>query len=248
MPSITRAFGNFLLALSFLSRLAPARMADESRMRAALFWFPLCGIVIGLVLILPFLLGVGATKPFLQGLLFAVFALWLTRALHWDGWTDLFDALGSGKKGEEFLFVLKDSRIGCFGAAALCMGLFALVFCSAQCFVQKDYGACVLAVIFGRAAVAPLACGSAPACVSSLGKIMTAASTAPCVIMACALPILISLIAAGLATTFFSLVSCIAGIVFLRRTARLNGGMNGDYMGAGIIWCELAVLLTHALV
>ena len=44
---------------------------------------------------------------------------WSTRGLHWDGLADLGDASGSGAQGERFWAILRDSRLGAFGALHL---------------------------------------------------------------------------------------------------------------------------------
>jgi adenosylcobinamide-GDP ribazoletransferase len=48
----------------------------------------------------------------------------LSRGLHWDGWSDTWDAIGALPKGKGFaLQVLKDPRIGIFGGFFLGMNL-----------------------------------------------------------------------------------------------------------------------------
>jgi len=49
--------------------------------------------------------------------------LLLTGALHEDGLADTADALGGASNREQLFIILRDSRIGVFGAAALCMAL-----------------------------------------------------------------------------------------------------------------------------
>ena len=55
----------------------------------------------------------------LSALVFLFCGCLLIRGLHHDGLADVADAFGSGKRGEEFRKILKDSRIGSFGALAL---------------------------------------------------------------------------------------------------------------------------------
>lgn len=49
--------------------------------------------------------------------------VWLTGALHEDGLADTADALGGGRSHERILEILKDSRIGAFGATTLFLSL-----------------------------------------------------------------------------------------------------------------------------
>lgn len=54
-----------------------------------------------------------------------VLVLWvlLTGGLHWDGLADIADGLGGGRDPASRLEIMKDSRIGAFGALALICGL-----------------------------------------------------------------------------------------------------------------------------
>jgi adenosylcobinamide-GDP ribazoletransferase len=53
--------------------------------------------------------------------------VWCTGALHEDGLADTADALGGATTRERLFIILKDSRIGAFGAAALCLSLLVRV-------------------------------------------------------------------------------------------------------------------------
>jgi adenosylcobinamide-GDP ribazoletransferase len=86
-------------------------------------FFPVVGALIGLL--------AGATRV-LAGTIFpapiaALLALAvliaITGALHEDGLADVFDAFRAGRSPERVLLILKDSRIGVYGAVALMMTL-----------------------------------------------------------------------------------------------------------------------------
>jgi len=82
-------------------------------------FFPLVGLVIGLILaagylLLSFLL----PKAFVLWLTIGLLAL-LTRGLHLDGLADTMDGLASGGSKERILEVMRDSRIGAFGVISL---------------------------------------------------------------------------------------------------------------------------------
>ncbi|MCV5649127.1 adenosylcobinamide-GDP ribazoletransferase, partial [Escherichia coli] len=53
------------------------------------------------------------------------FSLLLTGAFHEDGLTDMADGIGGGMTVERRLSIMKDSRIGTYGAATLVMALLA---------------------------------------------------------------------------------------------------------------------------
>ncbi len=115
---------DFLRALGLLTILPVRLPADDStapgRMMA---FYPLVGAVIGAGLAgLAWLLGrVGLAQvaPLLPAAL--VLAAWagLTGALHLDGWGDCCDALFVPVSRERRLEIMKDPRLGGFGAAGL---------------------------------------------------------------------------------------------------------------------------------
>lgn len=236
----------FLIALSFLSRLVPGRECDESGLAASVRWYPLAGLVIGFVLALPFALGLAGGKPLLQGILFTAFYLWVTRALHWDGLADLFDALGSGRHGEEFRAVMKDSRVGVFGVVAIVTGLMALTVGATYSLETGRWPLLVWALVMGRSVVAPLSCIAPPAEGTGLGSIVYSGSDGSAVPVAVALPLLLGFICAGFAATL--LVFMISGLIlwYLSRVAGRENGLSGDYFGAAIVLVEVCALLVPA--
>lgn len=252
LPAVKR----FLLALSFLSRLAPGRVAAESEISASLAWYPLAGLALGLALALPFaLLGQAfpilmAGKAWLAGLAFTALHAWLTRALHWDGWADLFDAMGGGHSPEAFRKILKDSRLGAFGGIALALGLAGMLVGSVYCLTVGAWPALVWAVLLGRCLVAPLVYGAQAMPGSSLGRLMLrdkdAGRQGLLPLLSLAFALLAGLACVKVTAALAGLALGLAGVLFLRRLAARQGGMNGDYMGAAITWGELAGLLTAA--
>jgi adenosylcobinamide-GDP ribazoletransferase len=87
---------------------------------------PLVGAVVGAASAAVFAggawLGLG---PLLRATLALGVAVWLTGALHEDGLADAADGLGGGSDASRVLAIMKDSRIGTYGAAALGITLLA---------------------------------------------------------------------------------------------------------------------------
>jgi len=107
-------------AFMFLTRLPVGRWAsgEASILSAAVVWFPLVGIVIGLLVTL-----VGwVVASFLPLELVAIFMLlgsvMLTGAFHEDGLADVADSAGAFGR-ENKLDIMRDSRIGTYGGVAL---------------------------------------------------------------------------------------------------------------------------------
>jgi len=89
---------------------------------------PLVGAVVGAGSAAVFVLAAWLRLGPLLGACLALGAsLWLTGALHEDGLADSADGLGGASDRERVLAIMKDSRIGTYGAAALCVTLLARV-------------------------------------------------------------------------------------------------------------------------
>jgi len=105
--------------------ILPVPGRDTDRFDRSLWYFPVAGAVIGAALLgmtrLVTMLAPGQTL--LAAVLLAVTGAMLTGALHLDGLADTSDAFGGGKTREDMLRILKDSRIGTFGAVAIAADL-----------------------------------------------------------------------------------------------------------------------------
>jgi len=87
----------------------------ETELVIGSLYFPLVGLLIGLVLcLLSILIG-----PYLPSLVLAallmVVNIWLTGGLHLDGLMDACDGLFAGRSRERKLEIMRDSRVGSFG-------------------------------------------------------------------------------------------------------------------------------------
>jgi adenosylcobinamide-GDP ribazoletransferase len=112
---------DFLQAFSFLTILPVGKrlpLEDRSLARSMAF-FPLVGLVIGLLLALGYsLLSFLMPRPLALWLTIGLLAL-LTGGLHLDGFADTMDGLASGGSKEKILEVMRDSRIGALGVIGL---------------------------------------------------------------------------------------------------------------------------------
>ena len=111
---------DLVAALSFFSRLpvkAPPRPLDLRECAGA---WPLAGLLLAVgpaaSIVLNSWLGI---PPLVSAFLAIAVAIALTGALHEDGVADTFDGLAHGRSASERLAIMRDSRIGVFGALAL---------------------------------------------------------------------------------------------------------------------------------
>jgi adenosylcobinamide-GDP ribazoletransferase len=119
---VVRQYKEFVAAVQFLSVLpvpGSALLFCTDRAEAELvigsLYFPLVGLLMGLVLCLFSIF----SGPYLPALVLAallvVVNIWLTGGLHLDGLMDACDGLFGGRSRESKLEIMRDSRVGSFG-------------------------------------------------------------------------------------------------------------------------------------
>lgn len=112
---------NFLWALTFLTVIPISNKNGQGfhRTGAVACWFPVVGLCIGVFLSLCSVLFSAFFPPFIAYSLVLVAYIAITGALHLDGLADTCDGIWGGKDKESRLSIMKDSRIGSFGAIGL---------------------------------------------------------------------------------------------------------------------------------
>lgn len=216
--------------------------ASAREMGLACVYYPAAGAVLGAALILPPYFGWFAGHVWVQAWLYVLLSAWLTRALHLDGLADLLDALGSGKSGDAFQAVLKDSRMGAFGCAGLILVLAGQIILTAACLKQSGLAPLAYAPVFGRCLPIALACIAPANPKARLGALLASAPKAPALLFAalCAAGGFFRLSSPSMFTALGLTVLC---LYWLRRVALRQGGYNGDFCGFAVVVGETAVLL-----
>ena len=113
----------FFTALAFFTRFPCTRWAGSSEddLNHASRYFPLVGIMVGVVAAAIFRLADSIFPQDVAVIASTIATLLLTGAFHEDGLADTVDGLGGGWTKERALTIMKDSRIGSYGAIALVM-------------------------------------------------------------------------------------------------------------------------------
>ena len=141
---LAQAFRHYLLALQFFTRvpvtgaLAQWVGFSPAMLRASAAHFPGVGWLVGTVvagvswLLLEYLPrapggGVGAYAPLVAAVWSTAVGVLLTGAFHEDGLADVADGLGGSADRARALLIMKDSRVGAFGAIAIVLVLLAKV-------------------------------------------------------------------------------------------------------------------------
>jgi adenosylcobinamide-GDP ribazoletransferase len=226
-----------LTALAFFSRLpvkAPAGAFDLRRSAAA---WPLAGLVLAILPAALLWLGrLAGLPPLVAASLALALAAALTGAMHEDGLADAADGFGGGRSREAKLAIMRDSRLGTYGALAL--GLTLLVKAAALAGLAHCPGLAALALVLVAALSRVMALwhwnGTLPARRDGLAW---AAGRPDWLAMAMAL--LIALVPAVILVACFGL-SALVGIflaalgiaLFSGLCRRQIGGHTGDTVGA----------------
>ncbi len=112
----------FLAALSFLTIIPLPRRREVSpeQVGRSIGYFPVVGIIIGLILAgLYWLLRLVLPSAVVSGLLLVCLVM-LTGGLHLDGFADTCDGIAGHKTPEARWQVMRDSRAGAFGIVGVC--------------------------------------------------------------------------------------------------------------------------------
>ncbi len=123
MARVPAPFRAIRAAVALLTRVPVRGLPfgrDEWRWASA--WLPLTGALIGAALAGVWL-ALSAAGPTATAAVVLAIGAWLTGALHEDGLADTADALGGDADRERVLGILKDSRVGAYGALALALSV-----------------------------------------------------------------------------------------------------------------------------
>ena len=249
-------------ALRFFTRLrmggpGAAATLDIDRIAWAA---PVAGVAVGLIGAL--VLGVTAALglPLLLRAAFATAALVAaTGALHEDGLADVADGFGGGATRARKLEIMRDSRIGAYGAIAIALALILRIGALAAAldggFWRATLSLMLVAALSRAAALTPLAllpparADGAGAAAGLLDSNALAGAWGSALVIAVAL----GLVALGLAHVLLAaLISGAGAWAMVAMARRAIGGQTGDVAGAAqqcgeiAAWCGLLIGHTSA--
>lgn len=110
----------FLIALQFLTIL-PIKIKSEIKEKDfgnSLLYFPVIGILIGLVLCIPVLL-LSVLPNIVVGVIILIMSIVITGGIHLDGFADTCDGFYGSKPKEKILEIMRDSRVGTMGVVGV---------------------------------------------------------------------------------------------------------------------------------
>lgn len=251
-----RPLSDFAAAIGFLTLLPFGRAWPDDRTPRSVGWYGWVGWILGgsAGLGLAALARWGDVgRPGVPLLAAAVVvAAWavLTRFLHWDGLADTFDGLLGGSDPERRLEIMRDSRIGSFGAGAMMMTALIQVASGAALVANGRIWVFVVAPVVGRFSVSLAAWELPAARLDGLGLTSMGRSGVYDRLVAGAAALgLLLFVVSGVPTHAFLMVAGIgiaSGVLVPRMLMRPVGGMTGDLFGATVLLVETIVLVTGA--
>ncbi len=238
------------LCLVFFTRLSLPVFDFGGRTLAQAIWAaPLVGVAVGLIAGLAYVLALSLGVPVPVAAALALAATMLaTGCLHEDGLSDVADGFGGGKTRERKLEIMRDSRIGAYGASALLMS--ALIRWSAIAALANPLYACsalIAAHAASRALLPAFMHLAPPARQDGLGAgAGTVAADTAYIALAVGAVALLALGVSGLVAAAIVLALVFYG--FRALCLRQIGGQTGDTLGALQQAGEIAVLVVAAAI
>lgn len=231
-------------ALAFLTRIpvgAPGMLTPQRLGRAAAL-FPAVGLLVGGVLggtriLADTILPVGPAT-----LLAVTAAILLTGGLHEDGLADAADGFGAHVPRERKLEILRDSRVGTYGALALVISTLLTWSLLTQLDGLDCLKAALVAHVLARASFLPQALALRPARDDGSGRLLQPGPAAT--VIAAATAIATALLALGPVDGLIALaVGAATSALTIVAVQRTLGGSTGDTFGAGGKLVEVTVLV-----
>jgi len=111
----------FLTAVMFYTRIPCPKWVDHRAdyINLSIRYFPLIGWIVGIHAALAYWLGATTVSPLFGIVFMFIISILTTGAFHEDGFADMCDGFGGGWTKEKILLIMKDSRIGVYGAIGL---------------------------------------------------------------------------------------------------------------------------------
>ncbi|MBS5840721.1 MAG: adenosylcobinamide-GDP ribazoletransferase [Pseudomonas sp.] len=242
--------GPFWIALQFLSSL-PVRlsgMPSPGETGRSLLYYPLVGLVLGVVLYGANAMLSGAPLMLHAALLLTVWVLF-SGGLHLDGLADSADAwLGGFGDRERTLTIMKDPRSGPIAVVVLVLVLL-LKFCALLAVIeQQQFAALLIVPLIGRSALLAVFLTTPYVRAGGLGQALADHVPRSAGWWVLGFSGLGCVLVAGMGGVW-SLVLGVIGFAWLRRIMmRRLGGTTGDTAGALLELLEVGVLVGLALI
>lgn len=241
------------MAFAFLTRLpcsTHTTSAASLSLAQALRWAPMVGIFVAVLQwFLATILVVLQAPALIVGLAAVALSIWFTRGLHEDGLSDYVDGVAGGWTVERRLEIMKDSRVGAFGATALAIsiGLRAAAIGSIATLGTWSLAlALLLAGALSRVTFVILFRVLRPARPDGLSNGAGKPELFD-LLIAGTIPLILLILFQPIVALTISLAFALSTAVFIRHANRNLGGHTGDVAGALQQVTELLILVVLSL-
>lgn len=241
-----------LVAAQFLTRLPVPKNLNPTKEEfgACAPWYPVVGLIVGGILAVA-AWGVLSLPlaPGIAAILLLVLGTLLTGAFHEDGLADTVDGMGGGWTKESILRIMRDSRIGSYGALAVVFLI--LIRVTSLWGTEPAYWphALIVAHVLSRWSILPLMkfMPYARADQPGLGKPIVESITSGGLLVSTLGVAFFCIAIAGGVGLISMIVASVTAFIMGRFFKKRIGGMTGDCLGAVNVLCEVAVLILFAL-
>jgi adenosylcobinamide-GDP ribazoletransferase len=221
------------VALGFLTRVPVADRAPltSERLSRAAAWFPAVGLLVGGVLGGTRLLADLALPAGPSTVLALAAAVLVTGGFHEDGLADAADGLGAHVGRERKLEILRDSRVGTYGALAVTLSLLLAYSLLSGLSGLDCLRAALVGHVLGRWSGLPHSMAFAPARQDGAGVLVRATPATLAAGTAVALATALVAGGPGAGAVAFGVAVVVTGVA-ATGMARVLGGATGDTYGA----------------
>ncbi|AUW94105.1 hypothetical protein BXT84_09190 [Sulfobacillus thermotolerans] len=227
-------------AVSLLTRIPMGPFSEHGAKRSwALAWFPVVGAGVGVLWLAWWKLFSGMPVP-LRATGAIVSEILLTGGMHWDGWADVFDGWGAGPGRREQ--ARKDSRIGAIGVLWLVAGFVAMVQLWRQGADTLRWPLLFLSPVFARGVISVATALPKASAQSQLAQWVQQMTDPRGSIISSLLTVGLSYWLIGPRALVLDAGVVLLAAMFVSYWQRIFSGLNGDILGATVIFTELAVL------
>ncbi|MGB7286767.1 MAG: adenosylcobinamide-GDP ribazoletransferase [Salaquimonas sp.] len=234
-----------LFALRFFTRLKiPGKQGHEGDLAAASITFPLVGLIIGLLIASVWAISV-SLLPALPAAGIAIgFGILITGALHEDGISDCADGMGGGHTKERALEIMRDSRIGAYGAIAIVLTIGIRWASLSELNLIGGIFALIIAHMASRSAIVIALAGADYARDAGLGSSVSSGVETQILLIISAICVAISFLLGGVAGLVALVFAFTLSWLFLQYLKKRLGGYTGDGLGAMEQIAQITILVT----
>ena len=244
-PDLLNSLG---MAFGFLTVIPVPQRKEWSDLDfgwSAIF-FPLTGAVIGMGAAAAYrLFSMIFEKPIAAFLTLIVWIL-LSGGLHWDGLADCFDGFGCSAAPARRLEIMKDSRLGTYGA----LGIFCSLLLKWQCirYLPANKFLIFFALIGASARWAMLLLIRMPlANPNGLAAMLQSHCPGPVFLYAAPVPLILAILYGPFGPAYPAVGLITAWLIGLTAKKKI-GGINGDVLGFSIETAEIIMLLAGQVI